>query len=138
MNYFDLVEHLERQHDFSLRAFGPGKRTAGLIDHIQKELVEVAANPTDLYEWIDVVMLGLDGAWRAGYQPEEICSALHQKLQLNMERKWPDWRQAEPGKAIEHVRDGEKTYHADPNDHDAVSKALLDKYQDQHATGAPK
>ena len=102
---FNLVDHLQRQQDFSLRTFGPGKRTAGLIDHIGKELKEIAADPHDLTEWVDVVMLSLDGAWRAGYEADEICKAIQAKLERNMARTWPDWRTAEPGKAIEHVRD---------------------------------
>lgn len=133
MENFDLVEHLARQQDFSLRTFGPGARTKGLIDHIQKELREIANDPTDLMEWIDVIMLGLDGAWRSGHLPEEIAQALHDKLERNEARDWPDWRTADPDKAIEHVRTGEKTYYADPSDHDAVAQALLDKYRDQPA-----
>lgn len=134
MREFDLIEHLHRQQDFSLSTFGPGMRTAGLIDHIKKELIEIEADPRDLTEWIDVVMLGLDGAWRAGYDARDICEALAAKLERNMARNWPDWRTAEPDKAIEHVRTGEKIYHADPNDHDAVAKAMLEKYRDQQAT----
>lgn len=101
---FDLIEHLQRQQDFSLRTFGPGKRTDGLIDHITKELVEIKTKPNDVEEWVDVVLLALDGAWRAGYLPEEICAAIQEKLERNEKRTWPDWRTAEPGKAIEHVR----------------------------------
>lgn len=103
-NFYDLVEHLERQREFSLRTFGPGMRTDGVIDHIKKELVEIKASPNDVTEWVDVVMLALDGAWRAGHEPQEICQAIHAKLQRNIARTWPDWRTAEPGKAIEHVR----------------------------------
>lgn len=105
MRTYDLVEHLARQQDFSLRTFGPGLRTAGLIDHIKKELIEIEADPRDLTEWIDVVMLALDGAWRAGYDARDICEALSAKLERNKARNWPDWRTADPGKAIEHVRD---------------------------------
>lgn len=104
---YDLVEHLERQQDFSLRTFGPGKRTEGLIDHITKELAEVAANPDDLVEWVDVILLALDGAWRAGYEPQEICQTINAKLERNMAHTWPDWRTSDPGKAIEHVRESE-------------------------------
>ena len=104
-NTYDLVDHLQRQKDFSLRTFGPGARTAGLIDHIKKELEEIADDPRDLVEWVDVILLALDGAWRAGYEEEEICKVLQEKLVRNMARNWPDWRTAEPGKAIEHVRD---------------------------------
>jgi hypothetical protein len=104
---FDLVAHLRRQRDFSERTFGPGARTAGILDHIRKELNEIEATPADISEWIDVVLLALDGAWRAGHTPEQIAHALHAKQAKNETRTWPDWRTAEPGKAIEHVRSAE-------------------------------
>lgn len=104
MRELDLVTHLYRQREFSLRAFGPGTRTAGVLDHIRKELLEVERSPHDLSEWIDVVLLALDGAWRSGYLPEEIAAALEAKQSKNEARKWPDWRGADPDKAIEHVR----------------------------------
>lgn len=101
---FDLIGHLGRQIEFSKETFGPGDRTAGLIDHIRKELDEIAAEPGDITEWIDVVILAFDGAWRTGASPRRIAAALEQKLRKNAKRTWPDWRTAEPGKAIEHVR----------------------------------
>ncbi|MCE5180507.1 MAG: DUF550 domain-containing protein [Betaproteobacteria bacterium] len=104
---FDLVAHLKRQSEFSLRTFGPGTRTYGVIDHIRQELDEIAANPGDVTEWVDVVLLALDGAWRAGFEPEEIASAIAAKQERNELRRWPDWRTAEPGKAINHVRNEE-------------------------------
>lgn len=100
----DLVEHLYRQKAFSERTFGPGNRTQGVIDHIRKELAEIEADPLDIEEWVDVILLALDGAWRAGYAPEEIAAAIQHKQAVNEERSWPDWRQAEEGKAIEHHR----------------------------------
>lgn len=102
---FDMVAHLKRQLEWSLKTFGPGDRTEGVIDHICKELAEVSAKPGDLEEWIDVVILALDGAWRAGHAPEQIISQLVAKQAKNELRKWPDWRTAEPGKAIEHVKE---------------------------------
>jgi hypothetical protein len=102
---FDLVAHLHRQRDFSERTFGPGDRAKGVVDHIRKELIEIEADPKDLSEWIDVVLLALDGAWRQGYTPEQIACALEAKQTKNEGRQWPDWRTAEPGKAIEHVRE---------------------------------
>lgn len=102
---FDLDAHLKRQIQFSLKAFGPGPRSKGVVDHIRKELKEIEQEPFDLAEWIDVVMLGLDGAWCCGpHSPEEICAALAAKLSKNEKRDWPDWRTADPDKAIEHVR----------------------------------
>lgn len=101
---FNLVAHLHRQRNFSERTFGPGTRTAGVLDHIRKELKEIEAKPDDVSEWVDVILLALDGAWRVGFSPEQIAQAIAAKQERNELRKWPDWRTAEPGKAIEHVR----------------------------------
>lgn len=100
----DLVVHLHRQRHFSLETFGPGQRTAGVLDHIRKELLEIEAAPNDLAEWIDVAILAFDGAWRTGASPEQIVRALLDKQLKNEARKWPDWRTADPSKAIEHER----------------------------------
>lgn len=104
---FDLLHHLHRQRHWSEQTFGPGERTEGVVNHIRKELIEVLAKPEDLSEWIDVVILALDGAWRIGATPEQIIEALVAKQTKNENRQWPDWRTAEPGKAIEHVRTNE-------------------------------
>lgn len=101
----NLQEHLLRQRSWSLETFGPGDRTAGIIDHLINEIVEVEqCRGQDVEEWIDIVILALDGAWRAGYTPGQICEALRTKQLKNEQREWPSWRKAEPGKAIEHVR----------------------------------
>lgn len=104
---FDLIAHLERQRKFSEKTFGPGPRAEGVVDHIRKELREIELNPIDLIEWIDVVLLALDGAWRAGYTPEQIAEAINAKMTRNEQRIWPDWRTAPQGKAIEHDRSAE-------------------------------
>lgn len=104
---FDLVEHIERQRAFSLRTFGPGHRTHGVCDHIRKELKEVEASPGDLEEWVDVILLALDGAWRSqgpDADPAVIAKAIATKQSKNEDRKWPDWRTAPADKAIEHQR----------------------------------
>lgn len=100
----DLREIIERQQAFSAGTFGPGPRTHGLIDHIRKELTEIEADPLDLEEWVDVIILAIDGAWRAGHSPAEIVSALLAKQRKNAAREWPDWRQYGQDQAIEHVR----------------------------------
>lgn len=101
---YDLVAHLTRQIAFSKKAFGPFDRTPGIVAHIRKELDEVAASPGDVTEWMDIVLLGLDGAWRAGYSEEEITEALAAKLAKNEARQWPDWRDIPPDQPIEHVK----------------------------------
>ena len=55
-------------------------------------------------KWIDVIILAIDGAWRSGHTSAEIIKALREKQAVNASRKWPDWKTAEPGKAIEHIR----------------------------------
>lgn len=108
---FDLLQHLRRQAEFSERTFGPGQRTAAVCDHITKELIEVqeaaASGKPVLPEWMDVVILALDGAWRSGATPEQIVAALVAKQTKNEGRRWPDWRTQDPTKAIEHDRTNE-------------------------------
>jgi hypothetical protein len=101
---FNLWSYLHSQLQWSLRTFGPGFRTKGLIDHIKKELAEIEADPEDLSEWVDVIILGFDGAWRSGATPSEIIDALIAKQEKNKNRQWPDWRTSDPDKAIEHIR----------------------------------
>lgn len=101
---YDLIAHIRRQIAFSRETFGPDERTSGILDHISKEIEEVRAKPDDLSEWIDLVILALDGAWRMGHTPEEIAAALDAKQTKNESRSWPDWRTTDRDKAIEHVR----------------------------------
>jgi hypothetical protein len=78
-----------------------------VVQHIRKELTEIEAQPTDLSEWIDVAILALDGAWRAGHSPEDIIAALVAKQAKNEARVWPDWRERSEDVAIEHDRTSE-------------------------------
>lgn len=104
----DLIRYLWDQQEFSFTTFGPPRdNTAGIIDHIKKELGEIEKAPDDLEEWIDVVILAFDGALRIGAKPWEITEMLLYKLEKNKNRKWPDWRMVEPGKAIEHIKDAD-------------------------------
>jgi hypothetical protein len=104
---YDLVAHLHRQRVFSRRTFGPGPTVARILDHARKEIAEIERDPTDLEEWIDLATLAFDGAWRQGYTSGEIAAAFAAKLAKNEKREWPDWRTADPDKAIEHVHGGE-------------------------------
>lgn len=98
------ADHLARQRAFSHKTFGPGARTGGVVDHIRKELAEIEASPDELSEWADVIILAFDGAWRAGWEPQEIIDAIKAKQARNEARTWPDWRTMPNDRAIEHVR----------------------------------
>lgn len=106
-NRIDLANFIQIQTEFSIHTFGPGERTEGVSDHIRKELIEIQdaeSAEERLKEWVDVILLAIDGAQRTGASPDAICDALREKLLKNMRRDWPDWRTADPDKAIEHVK----------------------------------
>lgn len=98
----NLREYLQRHKNWSLSTFGSGRRTEGLCKHITKELHEIRKEPNDLMEWIDVIILAFDGAWRAGYTPTQIINALVQKQAINFQRQWNHASDSEP---TEHVRE---------------------------------
>ncbi len=111
----DLKQHLIRQMAFSHATFGPGERTDGVIDHIRKELVEVEVANGESSEWVDVVILALDGLTRRlAYcngdrnDPESVaeiaCNMILGKQTRNEARNWPDWRTTAQDKAIEHIQ----------------------------------
>jgi hypothetical protein len=110
----DMKQHLMRQMAWSRATFGPHPRTAGVIDHIRKELVEVEESNGSAAEWTDVAILAMDGLWRSvrAAHPHSASSDVAQmviefilrKQDRNELRDWPDWRTAPTDKAIEHVR----------------------------------
>jgi hypothetical protein len=107
MARFDFVGWLREKDEWSAETFGPGERTAALVEHMRRELVEVLADPADIVEWVDIVFLATEGAARMGHTPEAFCEALKAKLAKNKARTWPDWRTVPAGQPIEHVRTDE-------------------------------
>lgn len=105
--------------DWSKATFGPGRRTKGLLEHIRRELDEVAANPDDLVEWVDVVLLAFDGYWRHGGTPEGFMDMVRYKFSVNQARKWPP--PAPDDQPNHHVK--EEDWHHDPDDDADVSPA---------------
>ncbi|MGO1160406.1 dATP/dGTP pyrophosphohydrolase domain-containing protein [Brucella sp. C7-11G] len=99
-----IETYYARQIEWSKKTFGPALRTLGILDHIRKELKEIEAEPHDLSEWIDVVILAMDGFWRHGGTVKDLMPRLLAKQQKNMARDWPDWRNMSEDSAIEHDR----------------------------------
>lgn len=105
---------VEKQIAMSRVAFGPGARTHGLRAHIAKELDEIARAPFDVEEWIDVMILAMDGAWRAAQEKfpfaddvllaRLVAGTLVYKIGKNARREWPDWREVGQDAPIEHKR----------------------------------
>lgn len=84
-----LGQYVQRQREWSERTFGNSRRTKGILEHIRKELSEIEAAPEDLEEWIDVIILALDGYWRHGGDPLSIMQHLVLKQVDNFARQWP-------------------------------------------------
>lgn len=98
-----FTDFLDRKAKWSNATFGFGARYEGVCRHIEKELAEIRKDPDDLTEWVDVVLLALDGAQRAGFSPEQIWAAMRAKQRINQTRKWPA-----PGgqdETVEHIRE---------------------------------
>ena len=90
---------------WSKRTFGYDRRTLGITEHIALELEEIKAEPDDLEEWVDVMILGFDGAWRTGHSATEILEAYITKMEKNFARTWPEYVQGSEDQAILHTKE---------------------------------
>jgi Protein of unknown function (DUF550) len=99
-----VAEYVRRQREWSLKTFGEGLHTGPITEHIKKELVEITEAPTDLMEWVDVMILAMDGYQRAGGEPEDLMGLLERKHQINLTRKFPPM---EEGKVSEHIKEAD-------------------------------
>ena len=108
----DMHDFWDRLADWSEETFGPRSHRGpvGPLEHLTKEADEarVESDPERRKEEIaDCLFLVFDAAQRAGMSYAELGRVAHAKLRKNAARTWPDWRTADPNKAIEHVRTGE-------------------------------
>lgn len=122
---FDLYNHLIRQQAFSHATFGPGRRARAVIDHIRKELKEIEKSleeeddTSTMLEWVDVIILAFDGLtrhlafpygdeYKDRFSPNDVADSaitlMVEKQTTNEARSWPDWRNSDPDKAIEHFK----------------------------------
>lgn len=85
----DIRKFIEDYGVFSDKAFGVGKRSVGITEHLKKEINELELDPNDPFEWVDVILLGMDGLRRLGYTPEQITNFLEEKFNINKKRIWP-------------------------------------------------
>lgn len=101
---FNFLSDLAR---WSEKTFKPGRRTKGLIKHIEKELDEVRNAPNDYQraeEWVDIAMLALDGAIRSlNGCPAMAEDVLRRKFLAVQLREWPE--QTSEDEPCEHVRE---------------------------------
>ena len=101
---FDLACFFNEKAAWSRGEFG--EEYEGVLDHMAKEFKEVTEKPFDLEEWVDIVLLAMDGACRhAGATGSEFVVALVAKQQKNRARRW--LKSHEDG-VMEHDRSEEK------------------------------
>ena len=100
----DFLAWLEDKCAWSLETFGTKQRTEGVLRHIESEIEEIRQSPNDLMEWVDVILLAFDGAFRAGFSPTQILSALFTKQKLNTMRTWNIPKDDEPSF---HIKNGD-------------------------------
>lgn len=70
--------------------------------HLSEEAKEAAADPADIIEWADCMILLLDGARKAGFTTEDIHHAVLRKMETNYKRKW---QAPDADGIVRHVRD---------------------------------
>lgn len=69
VNALDFNTYLERHVEWGWKTFGTpaeGRGPKGPLDHVLKEVQEIMANPSDVTEWVDAIILTIDGFIRAG------------------------------------------------------------------------
>lgn len=98
----DFIRYLSSQREWSRETFGEGLQTGRLCGHIREELLEIEESPSDVVEWVDVLILALDGAWRTGNSPGQIINAMIEKQKINRERKW---EVASPDNPVHHIKE---------------------------------
>jgi hypothetical protein len=100
----NIKEYVEQQINWSKSTFADHPNLDSILSHIEEEIAEIRENPTDPYEWIDIIILALEGAWRiAGLTPEEVALYLRSKQEINSQRSWPDITTYPKGKPIGHL-----------------------------------
>ncbi|HEY1190448.1 MAG TPA: dATP/dGTP pyrophosphohydrolase domain-containing protein [Gemmata sp.] len=98
-----LEELAADQAEWSQLTFGLDieRGPVGALKHLEKEAREAAANPTDVSEYADCLLLILDAARRAGLSPLKLIQAAQAKMVVNKSRTWPQTVGDVP---TEHVR----------------------------------
>lgn len=104
------------QTAFSQTMFGDCnfRGPAAVLDHVRKEVEEIAREPSNPTEWADLAILALDGLQRANWlannaelsehPPTAAKDVLIGKMRANFQRDWPALSEQDPTRAVEHVR----------------------------------
>jgi hypothetical protein len=80
----------DRQSLWSQQTFGndADRGPEGALAHLAREVSEVQAAPKDLIEYADCWILLVDACRRAGFEYEDLLSAIEAKAAINRARTW--------------------------------------------------
>ena len=96
------IERLQIElHRWADQTFGENRPPDGAIAHLQREVQELAAEPHDVWEYVDCLTLLLDAMSNAGINIRSVLSFSWDKLDINRHREWGE---VQPDGTIEHVR----------------------------------
>jgi hypothetical protein len=91
----DLLGHATRWQKFqndlaswSDKTFGGNRPPERSFSHLEEELGELRADPTDLKEYADCFLLLIDCCRRSGHNMEAVYQACADKLEVCKKRKW--------------------------------------------------
>ena len=99
------ADFIDEKFLWSTRTFGQHKNHMKIINHIRKEAIEASHAPTDPEEWVDMILLALDGLSRiCGLSGAEIIEQIAAKNDKNHQREWPPVQEVHDDHPIEHVK----------------------------------
>lgn len=78
------------QHDTFqwAKATFPEATTETCFNHLKREIKEILADPSDMTEWADGLMLYLQAASYSGVNVDELLPYMQDKFAVNKQRDW--------------------------------------------------
>lgn len=81
----------------------PRQEAAGCLEHLEKEVAELADSPDDPEEVADVIFMALSFGRSRGMSPIDIMNGIYGKFDTLQHRKWPSPDEQDPGHAVRHI-----------------------------------
>ena len=75
---------------FTDKTFGHQKSAVPKLHHLREEVGELIEAPHDRLEWADCMILLMDAAKKNGYQMDDLCTFVQEKMEINRGRTWGD------------------------------------------------
>jgi hypothetical protein len=92
--------------NWSVETFGDEveKGPTGPLKHLKKECDEALADPYDITEYADLLILVMDASWRAGFSLRQLREATLNKIEVLKTREYarvPDGEISEHNRALD-------------------------------------